>query len=143
RAMFPPGSAHLAASSTPPTTRCRLPPPHPARTSPSEARAPGTPSGERAIPLHPSTNGPVDFGRYAGPMPSERVNAELKRLPATPGVYLFRDEHDHVLYVGEGKLLAPSVRQYFQAGRSDNRMGMDALVSRVAHVETIVTGSEV
>jgi len=76
-------------------------------------------------------------------VPSEQVNAELKRLPASPGVYLFRDEHDHVLYVGKAKSLRPRVRQYFQAGRSDNRLGMDTLVSRVARIETIVTGTEV
>jgi excinuclease ABC subunit C len=76
-------------------------------------------------------------------MPSERVNAELKRLPAGPGVYLFRDEDDTVLYVGKAKSLRSRVRQYFQAGRSDNRLGMDQLVGRVDRIETIVTGTEV
>jgi excinuclease ABC subunit C len=76
-------------------------------------------------------------------MASERVTAELKRLPAGPGVYLFRDDEDNVLYVGKAKSLRPRVRQYFQAGRSDNRLGMDQLVGRVARIETIVTGTEV
>ncbi len=76
-------------------------------------------------------------------MPSERVSAELKRLPAGPGVYLFRDAADEVLYVGKAKSLRPRVRQYFQAGRSDNRLGMDTLVGRVDRIETIVTGTEV
>ncbi len=76
-------------------------------------------------------------------MPSERVSAELKRLPAGPGVYLFRDADDEVLYVGKAKSLRPRVRQYFQAGRSDNRLGMDTLVGRVDRIETIVTGTEV
>ncbi len=35
------------------------------------------------------------------------------------------------------------MRQYFQAGRSDNRLGIDTLVERVGRIETIVTGSEV
>jgi excinuclease ABC subunit C len=76
-------------------------------------------------------------------VPSERVSAELKRLPAAPGVYLFRDAADEVLYVGKAKSLRPRVRQYFQAGRTDNRLGMDTLVSRVERIETIVTGTEV
>ncbi len=76
-------------------------------------------------------------------MPSERVMAELKGLPAGPGVYLFRDAADEVLYVGKAKSLRPRVRQYFQAGRSDNRLGIDTLVERTARIETIVTGSEV
>ncbi len=69
--------------------------------------------------------------------------SELKRLPAASGVYLFRDAGDEVLYVGKAKSLRSRVRQYFQAGRSDNRVGIDALVERVAHIETIVTDSEV
>ena len=69
--------------------------------------------------------------------------AELKGLPAGPGVYLFRDAADEVLYVGKAKSLRPRVRQYFQAGRSDNRLGIDTLVDRTARIETIVTGSEV
>ncbi len=93
--------------------------------------------------MHSITNGPVDSGRYAGSVPSERVSAELKRLPAGPGVYLFRDAADDVLYVGKAKSLRSRVRQYFQAGRTDNRLGMDTLVSRVERVETIVTGTEV
>ncbi len=35
------------------------------------------------------------------------------------------------------------MRQYFQAGRSDNRQGMDLLAARTAAIETIVTGTEV
>ena len=40
---------------------------------------------------------------------------QLRRLPAKPGVYLFRDERGHVLYVGKAKSLRPRVRSYFQA----------------------------
>ncbi len=74
---------------------------------------------------------------------ADQIAEQLKRLPAGPGVYLFRDAADEVLYVGKAKSLRPRVRQYFQTGRSDNRQGIDALVERVEHVETIVTRSEV
>src|SRR5579863_616702 len=76
-------------------------------------------------------------------MPSERVQDQLKRLSAGPGVYLFRDEAGEVLYVGKAKSLRSRVRQYFQAGRSDTRVGIDALVARVDSVETVVTRTEV
>ncbi len=76
-------------------------------------------------------------------MPSEEVTTQLKRLPAGPGVYLFRDEGGEVLYVGKAKSLRPRVRQYFQAGRGDTRAGIDQLVARVAEIETIVTRTEV
>src|SRR5581483_516084 len=78
-----------------------------------------------------------------GSMASEHVENQLKRLPAAPGVYLFRDGRGEVLYVGKAKLLRPRVRQYFQAGRSDTRAGIDQLVRRIDDVETIVTATEV
>jgi excinuclease ABC subunit C len=74
---------------------------------------------------------------------SEHVENQLKRLPAKPGVYIFRSARADVLYVGKAKSLRPRVRQYFQAGRGDNRLGIDQLVDRVADIETIVTGTEV
>jgi excinuclease ABC subunit C len=76
-------------------------------------------------------------------VPSDQVVRQLGQLPAGPGVYLFRDEEGEVLYVGKAKSLRARVRQYFQAGRGDTRVGIDALVARVAGVETIVTGTEV
>jgi excinuclease ABC subunit C len=76
-------------------------------------------------------------------VPSEQVSGQLKRLPTSPGVYLFRGERGEVLYVGKAKSLRSRVRQYFQAGSSDTRAGIDQLVQRTADVETIVTSSEV
>jgi excinuclease ABC subunit C len=71
------------------------------------------------------------------------IQAQLKQLPTKPGVYLFRNDRDEVLYIGKAKSLRPRVRQYFQAGRGDTRAGIDKLVDRVADIETIVTGTEV
>ena len=76
-------------------------------------------------------------------MASEQVSGQLKRLPAGPGVYLFRDERGEVLYVGKAKSLRSRVRQYFQAGRSDTRNGIDQLAAKTVEIETIVTGTEV
>src|SRR5262249_10437448 len=73
---------------------------------------------------------------------NDRLEESLKKLPAKPGVYLFRGPDDDVLYVGKAKSLRPRVRSYFQRG-GDGRLGMDQLVARVADVEVIVTGSEV
>jgi excinuclease ABC subunit C len=71
-----------------------------------------------------------------------RLEAQLQRVPARPGVYVFRDESGAVLYIGKAKALRPRVRSYFQKGR-DARLGTAQLVERVADVETIVTGTEV
>src|ERR671916_1180112 len=75
-------------------------------------------------------------------MATSQVEQQLKRLPAKPGVYLFRDTRGHVLYVGKAKSLRPRVRSYFQASK-DVRSTIAQLPSRVADVEVIVTGNEV
>src|ERR671914_2058729 len=75
-------------------------------------------------------------------MATSQVEHQLKRLPAKPGVYLFRDTRGHVLYVGKAKSLRPRVRSYFQASK-DVRSTIAQLPSRVADVEVIVTGNEV
>jgi excinuclease ABC subunit C len=72
----------------------------------------------------------------------ERVEDQLKRLPAKPGVYIFRDDRGDVLYVGKAKSLRPRVRSYFQASL-DTRQAIAQLPRRVADIEVIVTGSEV
>ncbi len=76
-------------------------------------------------------------------MASETLEAQLKRVPTTSGVYLFRDRDGEVLYVGKAKSLRPRVRSYFQAGSSDTRQGIRMMANRVETIETIVTTSEV
>jgi excinuclease ABC subunit C len=73
-------------------------------------------------------------------MATALVEEELRVLPADPGVYLFRDAGDDVLYVGKAKSLRSRVRTYFRGG--DSRLGLDRMVDRVARVEVIVTQSE-
>jgi excinuclease ABC subunit C len=70
------------------------------------------------------------------------LEAKLKRLPAKPGVYLFRDAEGKILYVGKAKSLRPRVRSYFQQG-GDTRAGIGGMVSRIGDVEVVVTGTEV
>jgi excinuclease ABC subunit C len=70
------------------------------------------------------------------------LEPKLKALPAKPGVYLFRDEKDRLLYVGKAKSLRPRVRSYFQQS-GDTRSGIAGMVSRIADLEVIVTGTEV
>jgi excinuclease ABC subunit C len=71
----------------------------------------------------------------------ERIEAQLKGLPAKPGVYLFRDGKDSVLYVGKAKSLRARVRSYFRSG--DARRGLESLAPRVERIEVIVTQTEV
>jgi excinuclease UvrABC nuclease subunit len=71
---------------------------------------------------------------------TDRLEAQLKTLPAKAGVYLFRDEKDAVLYVGKAKSLRPRVRSYFRGG--DTRQGLNRMIDRVDRIEVIVTQSE-
>ncbi len=57
-------------------------------------------------------------------------------LPHAPGVYLFRDERDRVLYVGTSKDLRKRVRSYFTASETRSRMGeMVGLAESVTGIE--------
>ena len=74
---------------------------------------------------------------------SAKVSAAQRRkrhlaehLPHAPGVYLFRDARDEVLYVGTSRDLRTRVRSYFTASETRSRMGeMVTVAARVDHVE--------
>ncbi len=66
---------------------------------------------------------------------------DLKKFPATPGVYLMKGEDGVTLYVGKAKHLRNRLRSYFsEAG--DGRAHIRFLMARVREVETIVTDTE-
>ena len=67
---------------------------------------------------------------------------KLDRLPRTPGCYLFKNEHQKVIYIGKAKILRNRVRQYFQDSKRDD-MKLQAMVSKVRDLEIIETDSEV
>jgi len=60
--------------------------------------------------------------------------------PQRPGVYLFRDAHDQVLYVGRARDLRARLRSYFRSDRQ--RPAVEAALGALERVEWRVTGSE-
>ncbi len=70
------------------------------------------------------------------------LGEKLDSLPAKPGVYQFKNPESKVIYVGKAQNLRNRVRQYFQKSRALEAK-LDALVSKIADVELIVTDSEV
>lgn len=70
------------------------------------------------------------------------VTEKLDALPASSGVYLFKDRKGSVVYVGKAKSLRSRVRSYFQEGSSDNRYFIPILQRTIGDLETIVTGTE-
>jgi len=65
----------------------------------------------------------------------------LAKLSTKPGVYLFRDARDGVLYVGKAKVLRPRVRSYFQRSTDLSPKNRE-LMRHVEALETLVVGSE-
>ena len=70
------------------------------------------------------------------------LGEKLDSLPTKPGVYQFKNPDAKVIYVGKAQNLRNRVRQYFQKSRALDPK-LDALVSKIADVELIVTDSEV
>ncbi len=74
---------------------------------------------------------------------TSRVSPAVRRkrhlaehLPHSPGVYLFRDERERVLYIGTSRDLRTRVRSYFTASESRSRMGeMVNLAASVTGIE--------
>jgi DNA polymerase III epsilon subunit family exonuclease len=60
--------------------------------------------------------------------------------PTTPGVYLFRDGNDAVLYVGKARDLRARLRSYFAGDRQ--RPAVEAALGALARVEWRELGSE-
>lgn len=58
-----------------------------------------------------------------------------------PGVYIMRDLHDHVIYVGKAKHLRNRVSQYFQDTASHSPKTR-IMVSKIDHFDVIVAASE-
>ena len=69
------------------------------------------------------------------------LEEELKKLPASPGVYLMHNDRDEIIYVGKAVSLKNRVRQYFQESRSKTAK-IEKMVSRIARFEYIITDSE-
>jgi DNA polymerase-3 subunit epsilon len=56
--------------------------------------------------------------------PAQRRKRYLaERLPHAPGVYVFKDAHNRVLYVGKSKDIRTRVRAYFTASESRRQIG--------------------
>ena len=68
------------------------------------------------------------------------IEAELKKLPKKPGVYIMKDINDNIIYVGKAVVLRNRVRQYFRKNNKTKRI--ENMVSLIDHFEYIVTDNE-
>ena len=71
----------------------------------------------------------------------EYLDKKLKQIPMKPGVYLFRDFKNKVIYVGKAKILRNRVKSYFRKNQTDVKV--EVLVSKIVDIEWIITDTEV
>lgn len=68
------------------------------------------------------------------------IEAEIKKLPHKPGVYIMRNKNDDIIYVGKAISLKNRVTQYFRKTNKTQRI--KNMVSLIDHFEYIVCDNE-
>lgn len=69
------------------------------------------------------------------------LKKKIKNLPKLPGVYLFKNKSDKIIYIGKAKSLQNRVKSYFTAPTISGKT--QALISKIADLDIIVTDNEV
>ncbi|MBN1548093.1 MAG: excinuclease ABC subunit UvrC [Syntrophaceae bacterium] len=70
----------------------------------------------------------------------EALRQKIENAPRLPGVYLMKDRHGTVLYVGKSKELKSRINAYFS--RTDARFMIPYLVAKINDIDYIVTKTE-
>lgn len=73
---------------------------------------------------------------------NEALEAKLKTLPRSPGVYFHKSKSGEVIYIGKAAVLRNRVRQYFQSSRNFDVKTM-ALVAEIYDTDWVETESEI
>lgn len=71
-----------------------------------------------------------------------KLDAKLKTLPRSPGVYFHKDASGEIIYVGKAAVLKNRVKQYFQSTR-DMDVKTRALVAEIDDTDWVETDSEI
>jgi excinuclease ABC subunit C len=69
------------------------------------------------------------------------LQAKIRELPTSPGVYLYKNPEGEVIYVGKAKSLRARVRSYFLEGRADDAK-TGSLLREAVDVDYIVVDNE-
>ncbi len=71
-----------------------------------------------------------------------KISEQIKALPKSPGVYIFKDFEDKILYVGKATSLKSRVSQYFSGQEEKSRgLRMKKLTDNTCSIEFIQTDS--
>ncbi len=74
------------------------------------------------------------------PLEKEDLIAQIKRLPTSSGVYVFKDAVGTIIYIGKAKNLRSRVKNYIQKGQEGFKASL--IISESALLEHIPTASE-
>src|SRR3990172_3711368 len=74
-------------------------------------------------------------------MTNTLLREEIKNIPDKPGVYLFKDKHGSILYVGKAKSLKKRVRSYFNTNQQLPKVRL--MVAQAVKIDYSVTATEV
>src|SRR3990167_2929202 len=69
------------------------------------------------------------------------IKKKLEELPKLPGVYLFKDQDNNIIYIGKAKSLKKRIISYFTKQHKDPRLCL--LIKEVFDLEFIITKTEV
>src|SRR5687767_14444830 len=73
---------------------------------------------------------------------TDKLQAKLKNLPLSAGVYFHKNAKGQIIYVGKAAVLKNRVRQYFQKTREQDAK-TKVLVAEIADTDWITTESEI
>lgn len=68
------------------------------------------------------------------------MEAKLSNLPTAPGIYIFKDAHNAILYIGKAKSIRKRVSSYFKKNNSDWKI--HSLLQEHATIDFIITQNE-
>ena len=64
----------------------------------------------------------------------------LSALPRLPGIYLFKDSNDAIIYIGKAKSIYDRVQTYFQRSIKENKVAL--LITEYKYIDFIITHTE-
>lgn len=71
-----------------------------------------------------------------------KLDQQLKNLSKEPGVYIFRNKLDQIIYIGKAKSLKSRVKSYWNRSSWKDRPKLNVMVPHIATLETIITKTE-
>jgi len=73
---------------------------------------------------------------------ARELEQQIKHISQDPGVYLFFDRFNRIIYIGKAIKLKNRIQSYWNESNWSNRYKLKFLVPKITKIETIVTKSE-